>query len=48
MEGVASVVFFNPPTTRKILVDALYMIWQLAAVDGADHLIKEMGLQPQL
>jgi hypothetical protein len=47
-EGVASDVVFNPATTRTIHVDARYMIWQMDAVDGADHLIKEMGLTPQL
>lgn len=47
-EGVASDVVFNPIPTRTIHVDARYMIWQMDAVDGADHLVKEMGLQPQL
>ena len=47
-EGVASDVVFNPIPTRTIQVDARYMIWQMDAVDGADHLVKEMGLQPQL
>jgi hypothetical protein len=39
---------FNPGPTRTIHVDARYMIWQMDAVDGADHLIKEMGLTPSL
>ncbi|HEY5920370.1 MAG TPA: S46 family peptidase [Kofleriaceae bacterium] len=47
-EGLASDVLFNTKTTRTIHVDARYMIWQMDAVDGADHLVKEMGLQPQL
>ncbi len=47
-EGVASDVVFNPSTTRTIQVDARYMLWQMDAVDNADHLIKELGLQPQL
>ncbi len=47
-EGVASDVVFNPSTTRTIHVDARYMIWQMDLLDGADHLIKEMGLQPKL
>jgi hypothetical protein len=47
-EGVASDVVFNPGPTRTIHVDARYMIWQMDAVDGADHLIKEMGLTPSL
>ncbi|HEY5944868.1 MAG TPA: S46 family peptidase [Kofleriaceae bacterium] len=47
-EGVSSDVLFNGQTTRTIHVDARYMIWQMDVVDGADHLVKEMGLQPQL
>ena len=47
-EGLASDVLFNGQTTRTIHVDARYMIWQMDAIDGAHHLIKEMGLQPQL
>jgi hypothetical protein len=48
IEGVASDVVFNPATTRSISVDARYMIWTLDLLDGGDHLIKEMGLQPRL
>jgi V8-like Glu-specific endopeptidase len=48
IEGVASDVVFNPATTRTISVDARYMIWTLDLLDGGDHLIKEMGLQPRL
>ncbi|HTL33365.1 MAG TPA: S46 family peptidase [Kofleriaceae bacterium] len=47
-EGVASDVAFNPSLTRTIHVDARYMIWVMDTLDNADHLIKEMGLQPQL
>jgi V8-like Glu-specific endopeptidase len=47
-EGLASDVLFNSQTTRTIHVDARYMIWQMDAVDGADHLVQEMGLKPQL
>jgi V8-like Glu-specific endopeptidase len=47
-EGVASDVVFNPATTRTIHVDARYMLWQMDALDGADHLIVEMGLKPAL
>ncbi|NVB77527.1 MAG: S46 family peptidase [Kofleriaceae bacterium] len=47
-EGNASDVVFNPTTTRTIHVDARYMIWLMDTVDGADHLVKEMGLQPRL
>jgi len=48
LEGVASDVVFNPAATRSISVDACYMIWTLDLLDGGDHLIKEMGLQPRL
>ncbi len=47
-EGLASDIVFNGSTTRTIQVDARYMIWTMDAVDGADHLIKEMGLTPRI
>jgi len=51
--GAASVlspsdVAFNPSLTRTIHVDARYMIWVMDTLDHADHLVKEMGLQPRL
>ncbi len=46
-EGLASDVVFNGATTRTISVDARYMLWVMDAVDGAGHLLKEMGLKPQ-
>ncbi len=48
IEGVASDVVFDGRTTRTIQVDARYMLWMMDAIDGADHLIKEMGLEPKL
>ena len=48
IEGVASDVVFNGATTRTIHVDARYMLWTMDVIDGADHLITEMGLKPQL
>jgi len=48
IEGVASDVMFDGTTTRTIHVDARYMLWMLDAIDGADHLVTEMGLKPQL
>jgi len=47
-EGLSSNVLFNGQMSRTIHVDARYMIWMMDVVDGADHLIKEMGLTPQL
>ena len=41
-------VVFDGSRTRTIHVDARYMLWTMDLLDGADHLIKEMGLQPQL
>jgi hypothetical protein len=47
-DGLMSDVLFNGQTTRTIHVDARFMIWQMDAVDGADHLVTEMGLTPSL
>ena len=47
-EGLASDVVFNAATTRTIHVDARYMVWTMDLLDGADHLLKEMGLVPKL
>jgi len=46
-EGLASDIVFNGATTRTIQVDARYMIWTMDTIDGADHLVKEMGLTPK-
>ncbi|HEU4411603.1 MAG TPA: S46 family peptidase [Polyangiaceae bacterium] len=45
-ENVASDWFFQPELNRTIHVDARYMRWVMDAVDGADHLLREMGAQP--
>jgi hypothetical protein len=47
-EGLASDVVFDGSTTRTIHVDARYMIWTMDALDGADRLVEEMGLQPKM
>jgi Peptidase S46 len=47
-EGLASDVVWNGATTRTIHVDARYMLWNMDLLDGADHLVKEMGLTPAL
>ena len=44
IEGVASNVVFNGATTRSIHEDARYMIWTMDTLDGAKHLVTEMGL----
>ena len=48
IEGVASDVVFDGSMVRKIHVDARYMLWVMDKIDGADHLIEEMGLEPRL
>jgi hypothetical protein len=48
IEGVASDVVFNGATTRTISVDARYMLWVMDAIDGADHLLRELGQTPHL
>ena len=47
-EGLASDMVFDGTTTRTIHVDARYMIWTMDKLDGADHLVKEMGIEPKL
>jgi len=46
--GVASRIVFNGATTRSIIVDARYMLWIMDRIDGADHLLREMGVEPKL
>ncbi len=43
-EGVVSDFLFLDPIVRTIHVDAVYMRWVMDAVDGAHHLLREMGL----
>ena len=47
-EAMASDWLFMSDITRSIQVDARYMLWVMDAVDGADHLLTEMGAKPQL
>jgi hypothetical protein len=48
IEGVASDVVFNGETTRTIHADTRYMLWMMDLIDDADHLIRELGLQPRM
>ncbi len=41
-ESVASNYLFEPVTTRSIHVDTRYMLWNMAEVDGAINLLREM------
>ena len=45
-ESVSASWVFNPAQTRAIHVDIRYMLWVMDEVDQADHLIREMGLEP--
>jgi hypothetical protein len=47
-EGVGSDFFVEEAITRTIHVDSRYMLWVMDAVDDADNLLREMGIQPQL
>ncbi len=46
-EGLASDAVFDGTTTRTIHVDARYMIWTMATLDGARNLVEEMGVAPR-
>lgn len=43
-ESVASNYVFDPVTTRSIHVDSRYMLWNMAEVDGAINLLREMSV----
>lgn len=46
IEGVASDLVFLEETTRSIHVDVRYIKWVLDAVEHADWILKEMGVNP--
>ncbi|HEY4642780.1 MAG TPA: S46 family peptidase [Thermoanaerobaculia bacterium] len=43
-ESIDADFLFNPAMTRSIHVDTQYMLWVMDAVDGAQNLIREMGV----
>jgi hypothetical protein len=47
-EAMASDWIFMPDVTRAIHVDMRYALWIMDRVDGADHLLEEMGHRPAL
>ena len=47
-ESVASNFLFDPTTTRSIHVDSRYMLWNMAEVDGAINLLREMSIPESL
>ncbi|MBM4358506.1 MAG: S46 family peptidase [Deltaproteobacteria bacterium] len=47
-EAMASDWLFMPSITRSIHVDIRYPLWIMDRVDGADHLLRELGIEPKL
>ncbi len=46
LESVSASWIYEPAITRSIHVDVRYMLWVMDLLDGAQHLIREMGLTP--
>jgi hypothetical protein len=46
-EALGSDFVVDPKLTRSIHVDAMYMLWVMDAVDGAQNLLREMGITPR-
>ncbi|HEV7920507.1 MAG TPA: S46 family peptidase [Thermoanaerobaculia bacterium] len=46
-EALGSDFLFEPELTRSIHVDIRYTLWVMDAVDGAQNLLREMGVQPK-
>jgi hypothetical protein len=44
-ETIASDFLYDKVRTRSIHVDVRYLLWTMAEVDGAAHLVNEMGIQ---
>ena len=44
IEGVVSDWMFDPAVNRSIHVDSRFMLWTMEKVDGAQHLLDEMGV----
>jgi hypothetical protein len=44
-DTIASDFLFDAVSTRSIHADVRYMLWTMAEVDGASHLIREMGIK---
>jgi hypothetical protein len=47
-EGVGSDFYVEGDITRTVHVDSRYMLWVMDALDDADHLLREMGIEPEL
>jgi hypothetical protein len=46
-ESIISDWNFSPERTRSIHVDARYMLWVMEHLDGAHHLLREMGVKSE-
>lgn len=44
-DTIASDYLYDPIKTRSIHVDSRYMLWVMSEVDGADNLLKELGVR---
>jgi hypothetical protein len=44
-DSIASDFLYDDVNTRSIHADARYMLWVMSAVDGAAHLVEEMGVR---
>jgi hypothetical protein len=47
-ESIDADFLFTQSITRSIHVDAQYMLWVMDAVDGADELLRELGIEPKV
>lgn len=47
-ESIDSDFAFNEAVSRSIHVDAQYMLWVMDAVDDADELLRELGVEPRV
>ncbi|MGQ4277130.1 S46 family peptidase [Pseudidiomarina sp. E22-M8] len=45
LDSIISDWDFNIDNTRSIQVDSRFMLWQMEVVDGADNLLKELGIE---
>ena len=43
-DTIASDFLFDPVRTRSIHADVRYLLWVMQEVDGATHLLEEMGI----
>lgn len=45
LDSIISDWDFNLDNTRSIQVDSRFMLWQMEKVDGADELLRELGVK---